>query len=122
MIDKDKEEAYKISGMFLGFYLEGGTGIGDERLFEEISRIRTEAAEQARKEERATIMSEIADGGKSCHWCIEANRRIGAEQALQEAADKIISFLCGDKSYFILRGKQVNKEQIAAILSGGEKR
>lgn len=57
-------------------------------LCNEIERNRKESAEQARKEERATIMSEIANGGKSCHWCIEENRRIGADQARKEAAER----------------------------------
>ena len=48
---------------------------------------------------------------------MKEHRAESAEQARKEAADTIISFLCDEKGYFILRGKQITREQIIAILS-----
>lgn len=35
------------------------------------------------KQAEADILANMADGGTSCHWCIEAQRKIGAKQALE---------------------------------------
>ena len=58
---------------------------------------------------KADILGNISDGGTSCHWCIDENRRIGKEEALKQIWHKIEdgdlpeyagSYLvvCGDES------------------------
>ena len=74
--DKDRESAKRLAYTLERF--------GFDDFVKDYSNEISESAEQAKAEERATIMSEIANGGKSCHWCIEENRRIGAEQARKE--------------------------------------
>ena len=55
------------------------------------------------KQAEADILANMSDGGTSCHWCIEAQRKIGAKQALEslfEATKEKIdesSFIKGDK-------------------------
>ena len=41
----------------------------------------------------ATILSNIADGGTSCHWCNEQNQKISYKQASKETAEKILKDL-----------------------------
>ena len=38
----------------------------------------------------ATILSNIADGGTSCHWCSEKYQKIGYEKGSKETAEKIL--------------------------------
>lgn len=58
---------------------------------------------------KADILGNISDGGTSCHWCIEENRRIGKEEALKGLWHKVADgdlpeyaglylVVCGDKS------------------------
>lgn len=58
---------------------------------------------------KADILGNISDGGTSCHWCIDENRRIGKEEALKQMWHKVAdgdlpnyagSYLvvCGDES------------------------
>lgn len=37
---------------------------------------------------KADILGNISDGGTSCHWCIDENRRIGKEEALKQVWHK----------------------------------
>ena len=60
-------------------------------MLEILARHRIAVEEQAKAEERATIMSEIANGGKSCHWCIKENRRVGAIDAQKGARDSALA-------------------------------
>lgn len=38
---------------------------------------------------KADILGNISDGGTSCHWCIDENRRIGKEEALKQIWHKV---------------------------------
>lgn len=38
---------------------------------------------------KADILDNISDGGTSCHWCIDENRRIGKEEALKQIWHKV---------------------------------
>lgn len=38
---------------------------------------------------KADILGNMSDGGTSCHWCIDENRRIGKEEALRQIWHKV---------------------------------
>ena len=41
------------------------------------------------KQAEADILGNISDGGTSCHWCIDENRKIGKEEALKGIWHKV---------------------------------
>jgi hypothetical protein len=41
----------------------------------------------------ATVLSNIADGGTSCHWCMDKHEKIGYEKGCKETAEKFAEWL-----------------------------
>ena len=88
-VDISSYEADKIAEMFTeqGYRKLPKDSVVLSR--EELSKLRKDYAES----ERANILCEIADGGTSCHWCIEEHEKIGYEKGSKETSEKIFKWL-----------------------------
>lgn len=66
----------------------------------------------------ATVLSNIADGGTSCHWCMDEHEKIGYEKGCKETAEKFAGMAEQKSVYFNLNGtiyKAVHIEDINEI-------
>ncbi len=70
--------------------------------------------DKLRQSERANILAEIADGGTSCHWCMEEHGKIGYEKGSKETAEKILQIIeLIDKKYQNYAKEELQSDVIA---------
>lgn len=61
----------------------------------------------------ATVLSNIADGGTSCHWCTEQHKKQAAKEVIEKINEKLCTFLLGHRSQAFIDGYT---EAIAEVL------
>lgn len=90
MIDKPRNEAMKFARrIFATFQTFKGPHPVD-LILEHDANIRSGAADEAAKAERATIQAEIANSGTSCHWCLKEAARKERERCAVRARSWIV--------------------------------
>lgn len=74
------------------------TKLGYRKIPEGAVVLTSEEYEKIYDQAEATVLSNIADGGTSCHWCMNKHEEIGYKQGSKETAEKFAERLKADVS------------------------